>query len=46
MKKLVATVAFGALLVAGFSAVQEAPADNAMELEPRILSVGKDVSNF
>ncbi|MFD1360801.1 hypothetical protein [Lentibacillus salinarum] len=46
MKKLVVTVAFGALLVVGFSALQDKPADSAMEWEPTIFSVGQDVSHF
>ncbi|GGJ93761.1 hypothetical protein GCM10007063_15390 [Lentibacillus kapialis] len=46
MKKLMATVALGTMLVAGFAAMQDAPTDSAMELEPRIFSVGHDVSNF
>ncbi|WP_176449439.1 hypothetical protein [Lentibacillus sp. CBA3610] len=46
MRKVIATVAFGALLVAGLSAVQEAPADSAMEWEPKVFSVGQDVSLF
>jgi len=46
MRKFVATVAFGALLVVGFTAVQDAPTDSAMELEPRIYSVGPEISHF
>ncbi|SFB15341.1 hypothetical protein SAMN04488072_10890 [Lentibacillus halodurans] len=46
MKKIMVTLAFGALLVVGFAAAQDAPTDSAMEWEPKILSVGQDVSHF
>ncbi|MFD2760209.1 hypothetical protein [Lentibacillus juripiscarius] len=46
MKKLMATFALGTLLVAGFTAVQDKPVDSAMEWEPTVLSVGKDVSLY
>ncbi|WP_167751390.1 hypothetical protein [Lentibacillus salicampi] len=46
MKKLMTTVALGTLLIAGFASVQNTPNDTAMEVEPRIFSVGQDVSFF
>lgn len=46
MKKIIASVALGALLVVGFAAVQSQPTDSAMNVEPSVLSVEKPVSFF
>ncbi|HLS07464.1 hypothetical protein [Lentibacillus sp.] len=46
MKKLMATVTFGTLLVVGITAVQDNPSDTAIEVEPTVLSIGPDVSLF
>lgn len=40
MKKLIATVALGTLLVAGFFTVNNAPTDLSMDREPSIYSIG------
>ncbi|WP_164670127.1 hypothetical protein [Virgibacillus doumboii] len=45
MKKLIATVSLGALLVGGFLFSQE-PAELASDLEPSIFSIGYDTSFF
>ena len=47
MKKIVATIALGALLVMGFSFAQSNQAtDSAHENEPSILSIQTPVANF
>ncbi|WP_188455110.1 hypothetical protein [Virgibacillus oceani] len=47
MKKLIASVALGTLLVAGFLFSQDnQPADTAMDLEPSIFSIGNTGSFF
>ncbi|WP_175284924.1 hypothetical protein [Lentibacillus jeotgali] len=46
MKKLIATVAFGTMLIGGIAAMQDAPNESAMEWEPTVFSVSNDVSHF
>ncbi|SFE26344.1 hypothetical protein SAMN05216238_11188 [Lentibacillus persicus] len=46
MKKLLAAAALGTMLVAGFFVAQDNPVDIAMEVEPTVLSIGKDVTLF
>lgn len=44
MKKLIATISLGTLLVVGgFLFSQNAPSDTAMEIEPSIFSIGHSV---
>lgn len=44
MKKLVASIALGTLLVGGFLFSQSnAPTDTAMEVEPTIYSIGNPI---
>jgi hypothetical protein len=47
MKKTIVSIALGALLVVGFSVVQNnQPTDSAMNVEPSVLSIQTPSSNI
>ncbi|WP_284141373.1 MULTISPECIES: hypothetical protein [unclassified Virgibacillus] len=46
MKKLIVSMALGAVLTVGFLFAQDNPVDLTMDAEPSIFSVGKPVYEF
>lgn len=46
MKKLIASMALGAVLAAGFLFAQDNPTDLVMDAEPSVLSVGTPAYDF